>query len=126
MAVPTDESRLTLYSGVLRPGTSTFQGVFVSAESGDLVFEAQDVGALPDEVWGDSDYEWWVTVAAANKPAVLAALRAEHGEPAAEGEGDAPLFALLQVAFGGRPDAVDAARHWLDEKSIAHSFSSWT
>jgi hypothetical protein len=116
---------VTLYAGVLQPGTRTLQDVYVSAESGDLVFEAQDVGALPQEMWGDSDYEWWVTVAAADKPAVLAALRAEHGEPAVEDDGDVPLLALIRVAFGGRPDAVDAARHWLDERSIPHSFSSW-
>ena len=125
MAGPRDEPRVTLYAGELQPGTSTFQGVYISAESGDLVFEAQDLGELPRKMYGDSDYEWWVRVAAADKPAVLAALRAEHGEPTVEGEGDAALLALLQAAFGGRPDAVDAARHWLDEKSIANSFSSW-
>jgi hypothetical protein len=116
---------VTLYAGELRLGTSTFQGAYISAESGDLVLEGQDVGALPREMFGDSDYEWWVTVAAADKPAVLAALRAEHGEPAVEGEDDDALLALLETAFGGRPDAVDAARHWLNEMSIAYSRSSW-
>jgi hypothetical protein len=125
MAAAGDEPRVTLYAGVVQPGTTTFQGVYVSSESGDLVFEAQDVGALPLEIFGDSDYEWWVTVAASDKPAVLAALRAEHGELAIEGEGDAPLLALLEAVFGGRRDAVDAVRRWLDEKPIAYSFSSW-
>ena len=121
----TDEPRVTLYSGELRPGTSTYQGVYVSAESGDLVFEAQDVGELPRELFGDSDYEWWIRVAAADKPRVLAALRAERPELADEGENDAALLAAIEAVFGGRPDAVDAARHWLAEQSIDSEFSSW-
>ena len=120
--------RVVLYEGELQPGTQTYQGVSVSA-CGDLAFEAQDVGAVPRELWGDSDYEWFVTVAAADKPRVLEALRSEHPdfpvEGEAEGEGDAELLGLLHAVYGGRPDAVDAVRHWLDEKSIPYEFSSW-
>ena len=44
--------------------------VYLSAkidESGDLVLEGQDLGSGVEEYWGDSDYEYWVVVSAANK-----------------------------------------------------------
>ena len=56
-----DGLKLVLYEGELPPGTKTFQGASISV-SGDLALEAQDVGAGPREFWGDSDYEWFVTV----------------------------------------------------------------
>jgi hypothetical protein len=34
---------------------------------GDLVLEGQDIGSLPQQCFGDSDYEYWVTVRSAER-----------------------------------------------------------
>jgi hypothetical protein len=115
---------VVLFDAELQPGTETYQGVSID-KSGNLAFEAFDVGAGPRQFWGDSDYEWFVTVEAAEKPRVLEALLSEHSELSVEGEGDALLLGLLRAVYGGRPDAVDAVRHWLDENSIPYEFFSW-
>jgi hypothetical protein len=47
-------------------------------ESGDLVLAGQDIGAAPTEIFGDSDYEYWVTVRAADRDAVLLQLLVER------------------------------------------------
>jgi len=43
-------------------------------DEGDLLFSEQDVGDAPNEFWGDSDYEYWLKVSAADKDRVLLAL----------------------------------------------------
>lgn len=43
-------------------------------ETGDLVVLCQDVGKAPEEWWGDSDYEFWVTVKEEHKDKLLLAL----------------------------------------------------
>jgi len=34
-------------------------------ENGDLLFSGQDIGKAPEEIFGDSDYEYWLTIPAA-------------------------------------------------------------
>jgi hypothetical protein len=53
----------------------------VVTESGDLVMEGQDVGEAPREFFGDSDYEYWVTVRGSGKDAVLLRLLADRFGP---------------------------------------------
>ena len=36
-------------------------------EDGDLLFSGQDIGDAPEEIFGDSDYEYWLTIPAAEK-----------------------------------------------------------
>lgn len=48
--------------------------IFIDAEiseEGTLVVSGQDVGKAPLEIWGDTDYEYWVYVAAAHKARLL-------------------------------------------------------
>ena len=54
-------NEVVLFDGEISPGTSS-RAVISTNESGDVVLAVQDVGAAPRQIWGDSDYEWWVTV----------------------------------------------------------------
>ena len=46
--------------------------IFIDAEIGDggeVIVSGQDIGEAPEKFYGDSDYEYWVHVPAAAKPA---------------------------------------------------------
>ena len=47
-------------------------------DNGDLLFSGQDIGDAPEEIFGDSDYEYWLTVPAAEKDRLLLALIEKH------------------------------------------------
>ena len=47
-------------------------------EDGDLKFSGQDIGDAPEAIFGDSDYEYWLTVPAAEKDRLLLALIEKH------------------------------------------------
>ncbi len=74
--------------------------------NGDLVLSGQDLGDGPQQFWGDDEYEFWVTVSAEHK--------------------DAVLLALLEARFGGDPAAVDTFRAFLTEYGIPGKFETWT
>jgi hypothetical protein len=59
-------------------------------ENGDLLFSGQDIGNAPEEVFGDSDYEYWLTVPAAEKDKLLLALIERHYA------GDAAVISMLR------------------------------
>jgi len=69
--------------------------------SGDLVLEGHDLGELPQQIWGDSDYEYSRTIRANDVPAVLLHLVAE------------------------RFQSDTAFKAWLDGKGIASTFNYW-
>ena len=54
----------------IRGETSTFIDAEI-LENGDLQLSGQDVGKLPEEQFGDSDYEYWVTVPKEHKDRLL-------------------------------------------------------
>ena len=99
---------------------------FVDAEieaGGDLVVSAQDVGKAPLEWWGDSDYEFWVTVASKDQGRLLQALRQRSREegvsqPVESGGEDAALLALLEHFYSGHFHAVDEFRDFLETRGI--------
>ena len=47
-------------------------------DNGDLLFSGQDIGDAAEEVFGDSDYEYWLRVPAAEKDRLLLALIEGH------------------------------------------------
>jgi hypothetical protein len=68
-----------------------FRSVMVTLEpDGTLMLDAQDMGPLVQQVWGDSDYEFWRRV-----------------RPEAAGK---LAFALLKKIYAGREQAVDELR----------------
>jgi hypothetical protein len=84
--------------------TSRFIHVRIE-DNGNLVIEGQDVGEAPTKWFGDDDYEFWVTVKAADK--------------------DRLILALIQNQFGGRFSAVDDFREFLREKGIPFGWMVW-
>jgi hypothetical protein len=79
--------------------------IHISAEilgNGDLRFSGQDLGAAPNEFFGDSDYEYWLTVPAAQK--------------------DAVLLLLLNVAYHGDPLLITKLRDMLTQQNVPHEF----
>jgi len=139
--------RVTLYEH--RGSTSIFIDAEID-ESGDVVVSGQDIGEAPERFFGDSDYEYWVHVRTAQKPALLAALRAEAaGEPPAgrpkgmadylresvsrvipmrsgrHDDLDREILTLIETQFSGRSSAFNDFREFLDKHEIASEFGSW-
>ena len=96
-----------IYSTELyRQEGDSFRSVRLSVNpDGSIRLEAQDMGKYVEEVWGDSDYEFWVDVSAS-------AIRKL-------------VFALLREKYGGRERAVDEFREFCKREEIEHEWDSW-
>lgn len=95
-----DEVRLADVEGA----TSIHIGAEIT-DKGDLLISGQDLGEVPLERWGDSDYEYWLLVPAAEK--------------------DRLLLALLERFYGGNDRVVSELMALLDERGIRREFGSW-
>jgi hypothetical protein len=83
--------------------------IYIDAEinaAGDLVVSGQDTGKAPIEAFGDSDYEYWLTIPALGK--------------------DLMLLALIERQYGANPRAVSELQQFLESKGIACNFQSYT
>ena len=74
-------------------------------ENGDLLFSGQDIGEAPEEVFGDSDYEYWLTVPAAEK--------------------DRLLLALIEKHYVGNSTVISELREFMESKAISCEFFSY-
>jgi hypothetical protein len=74
-------------------------------DKGDLLFSGQDIGDAPDEIFGDLDYEYWLTVPAAEK--------------------DRVLLALIEKFYRGNASVVSEFRELLESKNIPCHFHSY-
>jgi hypothetical protein len=74
-------------------------------ENGDLQISGQDIGAAPQEMFGDVDYEYWLRIAAADK--------------------DRLLLALIEQQYSGNAKVVSKLRHFLGSKGIYCGFFSY-
>jgi hypothetical protein len=72
---------------------------------GSVRLDAHDMGKLTEEMWGDTDYEFWVDVPAT----ALSKL----------------VFALIREKYAGRSGAVDEFRAFCQKEEIAHEWDSW-
>ena len=92
---------------VYRQDGEHFRSIMVTLEpNGTLMVDAQDMGPLVQQVFGDSDYEFWVRV-----------------PPEAAGR---LAFALLKKMYGGRDRAVDEFRDFCISEGIPHEAASWS
>jgi hypothetical protein len=73
-------------------------------ENGDVVISGQDIGDAPEEFFGDLDYEYWLTVPAAEK--------------------DRLLMALIEKHYAGDASVVSRLRDLMKEKDIPCTFHS--
>lgn len=74
-------------------------------EDGSLRLDAQDIGIEVKKFWGDSDYEFWVDVAAIDVPALC--------------------FALLSEKYSGRTDAVDELIKFCTANAVSCAKGDW-
>ena len=73
-------------------------------EEGDLLFSGQDIGEIPEQFFGDSDYEYWLTVPASEK--------------------DRLLLALLEKHYAGDACVISTLRELMESKGIPYNFHS--
>lgn len=75
-------------------------------DEGDLVLEGFDIGDFVKEYWGDSDYEYWLTIEAKHLNAVL--------------------LHLIKECFDKNIFKNDSEfKEWLEKRAIPTEFSSW-
>lgn len=99
-------------------------------ENGDLVVSGQDFGPIVRELFGDSDYEYWLTVASDNKDKVLKALvkhffqiEVDTSSPAQDK--DKTLLTLLERVYGGHSLVVTEFREFLETNSIPFKWATY-
>lgn len=98
----------------------------VIRDNGDLVLEGQDLGAAPREIFGDSDYEYWLTIRSEDRNRVLEALLAETGGKTdnPSGERDVLVLDLLVARFGKSDTPLSELKEWLEARGIPFAFNS--
>jgi hypothetical protein len=74
-------------------------------EKGDLLFAGQDLGKLPQELFRDSDYEYWLRVKANDK--------------------DDVLLALIEHLYKGNMSVIVEFQAFLDKHGIKSEFFSY-
>jgi hypothetical protein len=75
------------------------------SDADDLVMEGHDIGPRVEEIRGDDDYEYWVTVQKKYK--------------------DRLLLNLIKDVFADVPGPSSAYMEWLKEKGMPYDFSSY-
>ena len=82
--------------------------IYIDAEikgTGDLQLSGQDVGEAPRKFYGDSDYEYWLTVSKEHK--------------------DDVLLLLLEKMYGGNSSVISGFKALLESKGIPYEFHSY-
>jgi hypothetical protein len=91
---------------IARQEGAEFRSVRLALEDdGAIRMDAQDIGPIVTQIWGDDDYEFWVRVPSASVPKLA--------------------FELLREKFAGQLGAVDAFRAWCETRGVEHGFDSW-
>lgn len=89
-------------------------------ESG-LVLEGQDLGDLVKQLFGDSDYEYWVTVGWQDVARVEGLLTSELGV-----EKGRPVLEMMRMAWESGMFQTDVDfRKWLETHEISSEFASY-
>lgn len=99
-----DPESVTLFDAEI-DGTKVFVEVHISQESGDLIMAGQDIGVAPRRVFDREDYEYFLSVPAAEK--------------------DRLLLQLMQQVFAGEERTRTAIAEWLGVRGIPYSLHSF-
>ncbi|MGH2819068.1 MAG: hypothetical protein ACRDJ5_00290 [Actinomycetota bacterium] len=94
-------------------------------ETGDILMEGQDVSDASSEIFGDSDYVYWLTVRKDNKDVLLEKLIDEPGAVGSspDADRDRAILALIKERFSGA-DASSAFMAWLKRRNVPFEFHS--
>ena len=96
----------TYSAEIYRQEGAEFRSVRLSVGAdGSVSLDAQDMGKLTEEIWGDGDYEFGVDVPATALPKLV--------------------FALVREKYSGQSRAVDEFRAFCEKEGIAHKWYSW-
>ena len=106
--------------------------VCINKDTGSLVIEGHDVGKTVSAMFGDSDYEYWLTINRENKPRLFElfaesdpeAVAAAIGYPK-DNERDKALVALIQKHFS-QHDVVSKLEELCKAKGIPCEFFSYS
>jgi hypothetical protein len=91
---------------IYRQEGENFRSVMITLEAdGSLQIDAQDMGPLVEEWWGDSDYEFWCRI----PPEAAAKL----------------AYALLRKHYTGREQGVEEVRTLCAEAGVPCENGSW-
>jgi len=91
---------------IYRQDGENFRSIMLTLEpSGTIMVDTQDMGPLVQQVFGDSDYEFWIRV----PPEAVGRL----------------AFALLKKLYAGRDRAVDEVRDFCADEGILYEGGSW-
>jgi hypothetical protein len=82
-------------------------------ENGDVIIQGQDLGTSVSRSWGGSEYEWAITIKAADVPAYVRCLG---------GKADDSVLELVPACF--RRDSACVEKHFLEKHGIAVEFWS--
>lgn len=110
--------------------------VFINAEideQGNLLLSGQDIGKAPKDWFGDSDYEYWLVVAASDKEHVLSILLGQvaggqqfrPAGDASEDEKDWALLTVIEKTYGGDLRAVSVFCDLLKANGIRFEFRTY-
>ena len=86
-------------------------------ENDDLVIDGYDIGKRVEEFWGDSDYEYTITVKREAIPALSTALGVSNDQTL--------VLQTLAVKFQGN-QCFSAFSDFLNQHKIRHERFSWT
>ncbi len=86
-------------------------------EKGNLIIDGYDIGKTVKEAWGDSDYEYVMTIPAGNLPALYRLLEVEVGDR------KALLEAVARRFHGNR--CFSSLGKFLDQNGIDHETFTW-
>ena len=86
-------------------------------EKDKLIIDGYDIGKTVKEAWGDSDYEYVMTIPASSLPPLYRLLGVEVGDRKA-------LLASLAKRFHGNK-CFSAIGDFLDKNSIEHETFTW-
>jgi hypothetical protein len=82
-----------------------FRSVRANIDDDKFVIDTQDMGPVVEEVWGDSDYEFWTTVPR-------------------EAWGDL-LMAFAREFLAENPKATDKLKEICEKHGVEHTWESW-
>ena len=74
-------------------------------DNGDLRFSGQDIGEAPEQIFGKDDYEYWLTIPAAEK--------------------DRLLLSLIEKIYKGNASVISEMKEFLDERNIPYGFQTY-
>lgn len=91
---------------LFRDDSQNFRSIRLEVkEDGSVRIDAHDMGSIVEEMWGDSDYEFWVEVKSTELPKLV--------------------FALIQDKYKGSHSAVTDFSDFCKTNNVEYNWDSW-